>query len=122
MDRAFGLRTSRPLSIIAFVRRLVAIAAAVGVAASSVAYAASMNCPAMRARALSHCCCPQGAAEQARLTCCTTSAESSAVPPSPRVQTDRPHFAPNTAVVADVQPADGLQVPVTAFSRALLAS
>lgn len=75
----------------------------------------------MRARALSHCCCPPGPAEHARLTCCTTSPESSIVT-NAREQTERPQLAPIIGVVAHVQPRDGLLSAAIALPRGLPAS
>lgn len=108
-----------PAACCHFVRRLVAIAVAVAVATSSAAFAASMDCPTMRARLLSHCCCPTGSQEHARLSCCNEVRESRVLTSSPREQTERPRLAPNLMVVAQVQPSDGLQVLATAFSRGL---
>jgi hypothetical protein len=100
----------------------VAIAVALAVATSSEALAASMDCPTMRARVLSHCCCPAGDREHARLSCCKDIRESRVVTSGPRVQTERHQLAPNLVVVAHVQLGDGPHAPATAYSRGLPAS
>lgn len=102
-------------------RRLVAMSVAAAVASSSVALAASLDCPTMRARALSRCCCPPGPAGQARLTCCATTAES-ATTANAREQTERPRLEPILAIVAHIQRSDVLSVAPVAPPRAVPAS
>jgi len=104
------------------VRRLLAFAVAAAVAATSVASAASEYCPAMRARALKHCCCPPGPAEAARLTCCTQSGEVSARTASVREQTERVQLAPFLVAVAFSHPSSDLSAPVITPARELLPS
>lgn len=101
------------------VRRLVSIAVVVAFATSPVAFAASVDCPTMRARALSRCCCPAGGQEQARLSCCKEVRESRVVTSSPRERTERSQLAPSLAFVARIEPGGDFQVPIAALSRAL---
>jgi len=104
------------------VRRLLAFAVAAAVAGTSAASATSAYCPAMRARALKHCCCAPGPSEAARLTCCTQNGEVSARSASAREQPERVQLAPLLVAVAFSHPSGDVSAPVTTPARELLAS
>jgi hypothetical protein len=104
------------------VRRLLALAVAGAVAATSVVSATSAYCPAMRARALKHCCCPPGPSEAARLTCCTQNGEVSASASSAREQTERVQLVPLLVAADFSHPSGEPSAPVTTPARELLAS
>jgi hypothetical protein len=104
------------------VRRLLAVAIAAAVTATSVASTTFSSCPAMRARGLKSCCCPPSPPRAARLTCCTQNGDASASASAAREQTQRVQLPPLlVAAVFSHQSVDP-STPVTTPARELLAS
>ena len=107
---------------LATVRRLLAIAIAAALVGTSVASAAATYCPAMRAQALKHCCCPSGPSGGARLTCCTQNGEVSGPASSAREHTERFQVAPVLVAVLFAHPSADRTIAVIGPSRALHAT
>jgi hypothetical protein len=102
------------------VRRLLAIAVAAATATSSIAYGATVNCPRLRARVASHCCCPpMPPGEQAQLSCCTADGHASAITAPARKQTERVPLAAVMSLARFWYRSDDVLAPLRAAALAL---